>query len=112
MLHQMKLWDGPFFAIQSGKKDVELRLHDEKRQLVQIGDCICFTNAKTGQSLQAEVVGKAVYPDFAELYSHYDKIRMGYAESETADPGDMEAYYSPADIAQYGVVAIEIRVRK
>ncbi len=32
MLHQMNLWHGPFVSIRSGKKDVELRLHDEKQK--------------------------------------------------------------------------------
>ncbi len=108
MLHRMNLWEGPFLAIQSGTKDVELRLHDEKRQAIRVGDTIEFTNAKTGQCLQVRVVGKAVFRDFAELYAHYDKIRMGYTADEIPDPEDMRRYYSPADMEKYGTVAIEI----
>lgn len=43
MLHQMKLKSEPFEKMKSGAKTVELRLNDEKRQLVQIGDFIEFT---------------------------------------------------------------------
>lgn len=34
------------------------------------------------------------YPSFDELYKHFDKVSMGYKESEIADPKDMEKYYS------------------
>ncbi len=110
MLHQMKLWHGPFTFIKSGQKDVELRLHDEKRQRIHPGDQIEFTDASNKETLLVQVVGKQVYRDFAELYTHYDKLRMGYKPEETADPKDMEEFYPAEEIASYGVVAIEIQV--
>ncbi len=109
MLHKMNLRPGPFACIQSGQKDVELRLHDEKRQLIQAGDTVEFTNTVTGEVLQAKVAKKSVYPDFAELYRHYDKLRMGYAPEDIADPKDMELYYPAEKIARFGVAAIELK---
>ena len=35
MLHEMKLQNGPFNSIKNGKKTIELRLYDEKRQKVK-----------------------------------------------------------------------------
>jgi len=35
MIHQMTLYNGPFEAIQSGKKTIEMRLYDEKRKKLQ-----------------------------------------------------------------------------
>ncbi len=110
MTHQMKLWHGPFTAIQSGRKDVELRLHDEKRQRIQPGDIIEFTDSETKESLQAEVAAKHIFPDFAALYACYNKLRIGYNEEDAPDPKDMEAFYPAEEIAKYGVVAIELRV--
>ncbi len=109
MLHKMNLWPDSFACIQSGQKDVELRLNDEKRQTIQAGDTIEFTNTATGEVLQARVAGKYVYRDFAELYCHYDKLRMGYAPEETADPRDMESYYPAEKIALYGAAAIVLK---
>ena len=43
MLHQMKLKRSPFEKIKDGSKTIELRLYDEKRQKVKIGDFIEFT---------------------------------------------------------------------
>ena len=42
MLHIMKLKRAPFDKIRNGSKTIELRLNDEKRQKVNIGDFIEF----------------------------------------------------------------------
>lgn len=34
------------------------------------------------------------FPNFEELYKHFDKVAMGYDEKEIADAKDMEEYYS------------------
>ena len=46
--HEMKLHSSPFEMIKSGKKTIELRLYDEKRQLIKEGDIIIFTNTSNG----------------------------------------------------------------
>ncbi len=109
MEHSMNLWHGPFSMIKGGQKDVELRLHDEKRQQIQVGDTICFTDADTGETMEVRVTGKRVFENFAQLYACYHKLRMGYTPEETADPRDMEAYYPAEKQKNYGVVAIELQ---
>ena len=42
MLHKMKLKKEPFEMIKSGKKIYELRLYDEKRKKLKIGDTVEF----------------------------------------------------------------------
>ena len=44
MLHHMNLQPGPFRKVKSGEKTIELRLNDEKRQRVAVGDQIEFLN--------------------------------------------------------------------
>ncbi len=109
MEHTMNLWHDPFIGIRSGKKDVEMRLHDEKRQKIQVGDTILFADADTGETMQVLVTGKRVFDNFAQLYESYDKLRIGYQPEETADPKDMEAYYPAEKQKNYGVVAIELQ---
>ncbi len=109
MQHTMKLWDSPFCHIKSGSKTIEMRLMDEKRAKIAVGDCILFTNAKTGETLTRSVKNLYVYPSFEELYRHHDKLSIGYTENEIAKPEDMLAYYSEEEIARYGVVAIELQ---
>ena len=41
MEFKMHLKEKPFFMIKSGKKDIEMRLYDEKRQKIQGGDAEC-----------------------------------------------------------------------
>lgn len=110
MLYKMKLNNAPFIKIKSGKKTVELRLYDEKRQKLKNGDKIEFTNIKTGETLVCNVKRLHVFPSFEELYEHFDKISIGYDEDETADFKDMEKYYSKEDENKYGTVGIEIEL--
>lgn len=104
----MKLNDSPFERMKTGKKSVELRLYDEKRRLLRVGDCIRFTNAETGEFLNAKITKLQRFADFFELYRHFDKIAIGYSEEESANPEDMYEYYTREEIARYGVLAITI----
>lgn len=108
MKHEMKLNNGPFKNIKNGTKTIELRLNDEKRQLLKIKDLIEFTNRETLEQLLVEIENLYHYPSFEELYKHFDKVAMGYKEDEEADPKDMEEYYSKEEQEKYGVLGIEI----
>lgn len=44
------------------------------------------------------------------MYKHFDKILLGYDESELADAKDMEEYYSKEEQEKYGVLGIEIKI--
>ena len=112
MEHKMKLQDGPFKAIKDGLKTIELRLYDEKRKLVKIGDTIEFTNVLNNEKINAQVTNLHLYPSFEELYKHFDKISLGYNEEDVASYKDMELYYSKEEQSKYGVVGIEIKLKK
>ena len=43
MRHQTKLFSEPFYRIKEKKKIIEVRLFDEKRQKISIGDEIEFS---------------------------------------------------------------------
>lgn len=108
--HEMKLHSAPFGMIKSGKKTIELRLYDEKRQKIKPGDQILFTNTATGETLEKTVVKLHIFPDFAALYAALPLLQCGYTEEDiaTAHPDDMNMYYSAEDQAKYGVVGIDI----
>ena len=56
--HQLRLATEPYDAIVSGKKTIESRLYDEKRQKIQIGDQIIFTNREDpSQTATVKVAG-------------------------------------------------------
>ena len=109
MKHEMKLNNVPYMNIKNGTKTIELRLNDEKRQLLKIKDEIEFTNRETLEKMLVEIENLYHYPSFEELYKHFDKISLGYKEDENANPSDMDKYYSKEEQEKYGVLGIKIK---
>lgn len=109
MKHNMNLNNRPFKSIKEGTKTIELRLNDEKRSLLKVGDEIEFTNRDTNEKLSVDIINLHKYPSFEELYKHFDKVEMGYNKDDIAESKDMEAYYSKEEQDKYGVLGIEIR---
>lgn len=110
MLHEMKLQDDPFKKISDETKTIEMRLYDEKRKKVKVGDLIEFTNVLNSEKLITRVINLYMYKDFDELYKNHDKVSIGYNEDEEASPSDMSMYYSDEDIKKHGVVGIELKL--
>lgn len=108
----MRLAPKPFEMIKSGRKTFELRLFDEKRREILAGDGIIFTNTLTGESLRTEVVALHRFDSFEKLYASLPLLKCGYTSDDvcTADPSDMEAYYSKEKQKEYGVLGIELSV--
>ncbi len=108
MEHHMNLHEAPFRMIRSGRKIYELRLYDEKRRKIHVGDTILFTCG--AEQLTAEVAGMHVFASFAELYDTLPLLQCGYTPEDihTASPADMEQYYSKDQQERYKVVAIEL----
>lgn len=109
MKYEMKLDNEPFKAIKNGTKTLELRLNDEKRKQLIVGDYIEFTNRVTNEKLLVKVIDLFKYNSFEELYKHFNKIEMGYSINEEANPKDMENYYSKEEQEKYGVLGIKIK---
>lgn len=110
MKHEMKLQRKPFNSIKSGVKTIEMRLYDEKRRLINVGDIIEFTNRETDEKLNVSVVKLHIFKNFGELYNSFDKVYLGYKENEEASPNDMNIYYSEEEQNKYGVVGIELKL--
>ena len=110
MLHTMKLLPKPFTMIKSGKKTIELRLFDEKRQMIKVGDDIVFMNTETGEMLTKSVVKLHQFNSFEEMYKALPLLRCGYTaeDIDKAHPSDMQQYYSVEEQKKYGVVRIEL----
>lgn len=109
MEYKMKLQNDPFNGIKDGTKTIELRLNDEKRQALKIGDLIEFTNIVTSEVLRVKIENIYKYDSFEELYKHFDKVELGYKKEEIAKYEDMLKYYSKEEQDKYGVLGIRIR---
>ncbi|MBR3299254.1 MAG: NYN domain-containing protein [Clostridia bacterium] len=109
--HSMRLNARPFEMIESGSKTIELRLYDEKRRRIAVGDSIEFTHAEDEKRrLSARVKALHIFKDFAELYAALPLDKCGYAEAElaSASPEDMLEYYPLEEQRRFGAVGIEL----
>ena len=107
MLHHMKLGDRPYNQIKSGTKTIEIRLNDEKRQQIRVGDEIEFALVSDPNQKTVTVV-KDVYRfnSFIELFEAFDPHEYG---SQSKDEyTQMYQYYSKQDEEKYGVLGIRI----
>jgi len=110
----MKLKPQPFKLIKEGDKTIELRLYDEKRQQISVGDQITFVNTENkNEELIVRVEALYIFKSFDELYQNLPLSECGYAKSELkqASSSDMEQYYSKEMQQRYGVVEIKISKR-
>lgn len=108
MIHEMRLNNEPFNKIKEGTKTVELRLLDEKRKALRVGDKIIFTNRANNEKIDVVITNLFKADSFEPIYEKYSKVAMGYNEEDDAKSEDMEEYYSKEEIKKYGCIAIEI----
>lgn len=113
MTHYMNLNASPFEMIKCGVKTIELRLFDEKRQVLAVNDSIVFTMTDDpSQQITVKVKALHLFSSFEELYAELPLENCGYTKEElpTASYKDMEQYYSQEKQTKYGVVGIEIQL--
>jgi len=110
----MNLYPEPYDMIKSGLKTIELRLNDEKRSWVKVGDTIFFTNVQTENRIETTVTNIYKFKSFDELYQELPLDKCGYSKVElpTAKASDMIPYYSIKKQVKYGVLGIEVDIER
>ena len=110
MTHYMNLVPSAFKKIANGDKTIELRLNDEKRKRINVGDTVGFNCNENNDIITAKVKQLHKFADFKSLYNALPLDKCGYAESglHTAHHTDMEQYYSTEKIKKYGALGIEL----
>ncbi len=106
----MQLQPSPFEMIRAGTKTIELRLFDEKRKKIKIGDTILFTNTASKEVLEVKVLELQVFDSFEALYRQLPLTDCGYTKDnvDAASSDDMNAYYPKEMQQKYGVVGIRL----
>lgn len=108
--YQMKLATEPYNNIASGKKVIESRLFDEKRQQIMIGDQIIFSeNDKPENNVTTVVKGLLRYQTFKELFSDHEPSLFG-EESRDFLLNQIKQFYSDEDEQKYGVIGIRLQI--
>lgn len=109
LLHQMGLYKDPFESIVSEKKVVEIRLNDQKRQAIQVGDLIKFTNLSTAEQVVVNVTARQTFKDFQALYEHVPLEQMdciGWSMNDLLDA--TYTIYSRESEKVFGALALTI----
>ncbi|MGE7022462.1 ASCH domain-containing protein [Solibacillus cecembensis] len=111
IVHQMGLYGEYFTAIKEGKKTVEVRLNDEKRRTIKIGDIIEFIRVpEQNETLQVQVTNLRKYDTFKEMYENIpfqDFDCEGWSMKEMVE-GTYEIY-TPEQENRWGTLAITIK---
>ena len=112
MIHKMNLAAEPFDQIASGSKTIELRLYDEKRKKINVGDLIEFSNLSDHRQIIAEVTALHIFDSFSDLYKKLPLLKCGYTEQTimNAKSEDMLQYYPKEKQIQYKALGIEIKL--
>ena len=110
MKHILKLQPKYFDYINNGTKRIELRLYDEKRQKINIGDSIIFQKEPELEStIEVKVIGLLRYNSFEELFKDFDIEIMADKSMTKQDLlNALEEFYTPEKQKQYGVLGIRI----
>ncbi len=112
MQHKMKLQPEYFNFILNGTKRIEIRLNDEKRQLIKLGDTIKFMKEpELEESFDAKVVGLLRYNSFEDMFKDFD-ISVLSDKSMTKEEliNVLEQFYTKEKQEQYGVLGIKIEL--
>lgn len=106
----MNLQPKYFDFIKDGTKRIELRLYDEKRQLIRLGDIIEFTKPDD-EKFKAEVIGLLLYSSFDDLFEDFDISVLADATMTKQELLDvLGEFYTPEKQAEFGVVGIRLKL--
>ena len=97
-----------FDVVKNGNKNIEVRLLDEKRKKLKVGDTIKFLRRPLEiDSIEAKVIDLVYYDNFQELVKNYEMKRL-YLESTSKEEflQLLERFYSKEEQKENGVVAI------
>ncbi|MFC4560120.1 ASCH domain-containing protein [Virgibacillus kekensis] len=110
MNHTMGVYEEYFTAIKEGKKTVEVRLHDEKRRNINIGDTIEFTNLPSrDETIKVQVTDLKSYKTFPAMYQDIPYRYFGEEEISLEEMVEgTYQIYTPDQEARWGTLAIWI----
>ena len=112
MKHEMKLQPEYYNFILNGTKRIEIRLFDEKRQQIKIGDTIKFLKEPDlNESFNVKVIGLLRYNTFEDMFKDFD-ISILSDNSMTKEKliDVLEKFYPKEKQEKYGVLGIRIEL--
>ena len=110
MIHIMKLQEAYFNYIKNGTKEYEIRLNDEKRRNIKIGDYIEFQKEPLKEEkFIVKVEDLLYYENFSKLFDNINIISLADKSIKREElENDLNKFYSIEEQESYGVVAIKL----
>lgn len=114
MVHEMKLRAKYYNLIKQGEKIYEIRLNDEKRKLIDVGDVITFKKEPELRDSFNVIVKDLIYFDsFDEMASTLPLKKVGFENEKADEVIDIyHQFYTVEDEKKYGIVAIKVEILK
>ena len=108
MIYKMGLQNKYYKLVDQGNKIVELRLYDQKRKKLKVGNLIRFYEEPERINYIDTIITKLnKYNSFSEALENIN-MNLLTNESEEKYLADLENYYKKEEQAKYGVIAITI----
>ena len=100
-----------FEIVKNGSKTVEVRLNDEKRRMLKIGDELIFINNDNENEIIESIVTDLKY------YNNFEQLMEEYLVEEVYKTGVtkecflnlLQRFYNEQQQEEYGVVAIRYK---
>ena len=112
MEHKIKLKPQYYNYMLYGTKRIEIRLYDEKRPQIKIGDTIIFLKEPDlNESFKAKVTGLLRYNSFEDMFKDFDTSILSDKSMTKKDLINvLEQFYTKEKQKQYGVLGIRIEL--
>ena len=107
--HHMHLRSIRFDQIAASTKTIAVRLNDQKRQQLKIGDSIQFINNDLpDHTITKTIQNISKYSSLAELFQNISLIEAGYPIGTSSEEAtlDTSQYYDANEEMHLGVIAI------
>ena len=108
----MKLQSKYYDFILNGTKRIEIRLFDEKRQKIKVGDTIkFFKEPQLTESFKVEVIELLRYDSFEDMINDFDISTLA-DKSMTKEElvSTLESFYPKEKQKKYGVLGIRFKL--
>ena len=108
----MRLNAEPFRDIISGRKTVELRLYDQKRSALSVGDIILFSDiTNENQTATVEIIALHRADNFVSLFTDEILFKCGWGDKTAEHAAEcMRNYYTEKEELSLGVLGIEFKI--
>ncbi len=112
MEHKLKLQPKYYNFILNGTKRIEIRLFDEKRKQIKIGDTIKFLKEPDlKESFNTKVIELLRYNNFNDMFKDFDiSILADISMTKEDLIKELEQFYTKEKQYKYGVVGIRIEL--